>query len=78
MQAEGLSNFLEAIAAGGVGLRHGAVALGQRDEMGQRWRGSPTLRAGDFCVGVSAALPWACCCSDFAGHRGIQYVGVLT
>ena len=59
MQTEGLPDFFEAVAAGGVGLRHGAVAFGLFDEMGQRWRSSPTLCAGDFRVdGFALGLLW--------------------
>lgn len=48
MQAEGLGDFLEAVAAGGVGLRHGAVALRQRGEMCQWWPCGPPLRFWSF------------------------------
>jgi hypothetical protein len=49
--AEGLAYAFEAVAATGVGLGYGCVALWLGGVVGQ-WLGSgAALDAGDFCVG---------------------------
>ena len=43
-----MADVFETVATRGVGLGHGAVALGQGDKMGERWRSGPALGARDF------------------------------